>query len=171
MAIVQDVPVSDIRVLDLSLGSIRAWSVYFIVSQNATVLKASSTERLRDLQSLRQSIIGLQELFSAHHSKIFLDLIVPIEEDLDAMGTNMGDMKVSQAYARKLMEWFGLIARYLLPHEGIGEVREGAVKFSVFADEVMLDKDQRYIDLLKKGEDQWITKQQYEKDDKDETKT
>ncbi len=170
MAIVQDVAVSDIRVPDLSLGAIRAWAVYHIVSQNSVVLKGRGDARINDLMALRQSIIGLQELFSAHHSDIFLDQVKVIEEDLTSIWPMISDMKSSQEYARKLMEWFGIIARYLLPHEGIGETREGAIRFSVFADEVMMGTDQRYIKLLADGEKEWISKQEYDKNEDTEIK-
>jgi|TARA_Y100000034_G_C6889241_1_gene408829 hypothetical protein len=167
MPIVQDVPVSDIRVPDLSLGAIRAWAVYHIVTQNAIVLKGAGDSRIKDLQALKQSIIGLQELFSAHHSKIFLDQVQGIEDELDSLWPQASDMIIGQKYARKLMEWFGLIARYLLPHEGIGEVREGAIRFSVFADEVMTGEDQTYIKTIEATKELWekkfISKEEFEK--------
>ncbi len=167
MAIVQDVPVSDIRVPDLSLGAIRAWAVYYIVTQNAVVLKGRGDARINDLQALRQSIIGLQELFSAHHSEIFLGKVEVIEKELSDLWPLIADMQTGQEYARKLMEWFGIIARYLLPHEGIGETREGAIRFSVFADEVMTGEDQEYVRMIEKSKDKWdkefISKEEYDK--------
>lgn len=168
MPVVQDVPVSDIRVPDLSLGAIRAWAVYHIVTQNSVVLKGRGDARVNDLKALKQSIIGLQELFSAHHSEIFLNKVQKIEDEInDDLTPKIADIISSELYAKKLMEWFGIIARYLLPHEGIGETREGAIRFSVFADEVMTGEDQEYVRMIEKSKDKWdrefISKEEYDK--------
>ncbi len=151
-----DVATSDIKVPDLSLGSIRAWSVYFIISRNADVLKGSGDSRIKDLQALRQSIIGLEALFSAHHSQMYLDKVDKIEGELKILWGKISDMETGQEYAKKLMEWFGLIARYLLPNEGISESREGGINFSVFANETFTREDVSFIKIIEKTKDVWV---------------
>ena len=152
---IQDVAASDIRTPNLTIDSIRSWAIYNVITQNSHVLNTKGDSRLHGLLSLRQSIIGLQELFAVHYSSNFLSEVKTIEANLDALFPEIANVEVGSLYARGLMRWFGLIAEYLLPGEGVGEMKTGIMRFGFYEDQFLLEVEEKERKKLEEAKKQF----------------
>ncbi len=149
-----DIPADQIRNPNINLDSVRAYAVFKLLEQAATAMKKSDMDGLQDILSLRLSVVALHQLFAAHHSPFYLEKVGIISKKIDLTKNNLADPFQRAEVANLLMEWFGLIARYLLPHEGMGETKEAGMRRGFYEDLLLAEyeKDQKKKFELAKGQ-------------------
>ena len=124
------------------------------------------------LDGLEMTIDFLHQTFSPHHSVFYLEKVNLIKDVIDGKIYDpvnkrtlnvIEDKEGRKIKARWLLEWYGLIAKYLFPHENIGDIKEGIMRRGFYEDKLLAgfekaeaerrEKAKKVINLAKRNKE------------------
>jgi len=145
---VTDVAPSDIRSGNNLMEWVRANAIQRILLE-----AIEATHDNNHLDSLEMAVYYLHQNFSVHHSEDYLEEVKKIEDYLSGkillpeLKRRLKEVQEDAAGRKKkaklLLDWYGLITRYLFPHEGIGEIKEGIMRRGFYEDKLLLEYEEK----------------------------